>query len=172
MTYRRCVLIGRSEKRGRIARSPVCPETAPERRSPTQAALSRAPSHRRAQRTGLRSGLPGRDAHRATRGLRGARAGFPVAGFPAQMTLRPWLRSAGRLDAPPPERSGRHRAPMDREQAWPAILTRLQQGWRAGRPSYDPSRRLWEVSAVGPKRGAGHGPAPEIIVGERLDELA
>lgn len=61
---------------------------------------------------------------------------------------------------------------MDREQAWDAILTRLPEGWRAGRPSYNPGRRLWDVAAIGPKRGGRHGAPPEIIVGEGPDELA
>jgi hypothetical protein len=65
-----------------------------------------------------------------------------------------------------------YRDHVDREQAWDAILTALPEGWRAGRPSYDPGHGRWDVWAIGPKRGGRHGPPPESIRGEGPDELA
>ncbi len=40
------------------------------------------------------------------------------------------------------------------------------------RPSYDPGRRLWRVTALGPKRGGRHRPPPANTTGEGVDELA
>lgn len=64
-----------------------------------------------------------------------------------------------------------HLAVNDREQAWDAIHERLPAGWRTAPPTNDAATRMWFVTALGPKLGGRHGPAPASVTGTVTDEL-
>jgi hypothetical protein len=54
--------------------------------------------------------------------------------------------------------------------AWDALYDSLPGRWRIGKPSYDPSRLAWSVTAWGPRRGSGRTPPSVTGIGE--DEVA
>jgi hypothetical protein len=56
------------------------------------------------------------------------------------------------------------------EAAWNALYESLPPRWHIGRPSYDPERRAWAVTAWGPPRGRAH--APQGVTGTGDDESA
>jgi hypothetical protein len=54
------------------------------------------------------------------------------------------------------------------EVAWDALYESLPPRWHIGRPSYDPGRRAWSVTAWGPPRGRER--APQSVTGIGDDE--
>jgi hypothetical protein len=54
--------------------------------------------------------------------------------------------------------------------AWDALYDSLPARWKIGKPSYDPSRRAWSVTAWGPRRGSGRTPPSVTGIGD--DEVA
>jgi hypothetical protein len=54
--------------------------------------------------------------------------------------------------------------------AWEALYESLPARWHIGRPSYDPGRHTWSVTAWGPPRGRDK--APQSITGVGQDECA
>jgi hypothetical protein len=58
----------------------------------------------------------------------------------------------------------------DIEAAWDSLYESLPARWHIGRPSYDPGRHAWSVTAWGPPRGLDK--APRSITGIGVDEGA
>jgi hypothetical protein len=56
------------------------------------------------------------------------------------------------------------------EAAWNALYDSLPPRWHIGRPSYDPARRAWAVTAWGPPRGRAK--APQGVTGIGKDASA
>jgi hypothetical protein len=54
----------------------------------------------------------------------------------------------------------------DVEAAWDALYESLPAGWHIGRPSYDPARHAWSVTAWGPRRGRDKAPQSVSGIGE------
>lgn len=50
--------------------------------------------------------------------------------------------------------------------AWDALYDSLPARWKIGKPSYDPSRRAWSVTAWGPRRGSSRTPPSVTGIGE------
>ena len=57
-----------------------------------------------------------------------------------------------------------------REEAWGRLHEAIPARWTVGRPSFDPGRPGWSISAVGPDRGRGK--VPTSVSGFGDDELA
>jgi hypothetical protein len=55
------------------------------------------------------------------------------------------------------------------EAAWWAVHDALPAYWRVGRPSFDPGRHLWSVTAIA--RHPGRGKIPTTVSGLAEDEL-
>jgi len=55
------------------------------------------------------------------------------------------------------------------EAAWDALYESVPARWHIGRPSYDPGRHAWTVTAWGPRRGEK---APQSVIGTGEDERA
>jgi hypothetical protein len=58
----------------------------------------------------------------------------------------------------------------EREVVWARLHEAMPARWTVGQPSYDPGRRGWSISAVGPSRGRGK--VPNFVSGFGEDELA
>lgn len=58
----------------------------------------------------------------------------------------------------------------ERETVWGRLHEAMPARWTVGQPSYDPGRRGWSISAVGPDRGRGK--LPTFVSGFGEDELA
>jgi hypothetical protein len=75
----------------------------------------------------------------------------------------------------PPSMSGWGRSVQtatDNAEAWDAIHDRLPDGWRAGRPSYNPATRRLQIAVMPPSRGRRKvWTRPEYVVGEGDSEL-
>ena len=56
------------------------------------------------------------------------------------------------------------------EAAWNALYESLPARWHIGRPSYDPERRTWAVTAWGPPKSRTK--APQGVTGIGSDERA
>ena len=54
--------------------------------------------------------------------------------------------------------------------AWDALYDSLPARWKIGKPSYDPSRLAWSVTAWGPRRGSSA--TPPSVTGVGADEAA
>lgn len=57
----------------------------------------------------------------------------------------------------------------EREEAWGSLHEALPGRWTVGQPSFDPGRRGWSISAVGPHPGKGK--LPRYVTGFGKDEL-
>jgi hypothetical protein len=55
-------------------------------------------------------------------------------------------------------------------EAWDALYESVPARWHVGKPSYDPGRHAWSVTAWGPHPGRGKSPQSVSGVGE--DEAA
>jgi hypothetical protein len=54
--------------------------------------------------------------------------------------------------------------------AWDALYDSVPARWKIGKPSYDPSRLAWSVTAWGPRRGSSR--TPPSVTGSGEDEVA
>ena len=55
-------------------------------------------------------------------------------------------------------------------EAWDALYDSLPARWHVGKPSYNPERKVWSVTAWGPL--ASRGKAPRSVSGTGEDEAA
>jgi hypothetical protein len=58
----------------------------------------------------------------------------------------------------------------EREEAWAAVHEALPARWQVGRPSFDPGRHAWIITALGPH--PGRGKMPVAVSGTGEDEIA
>ena len=59
---------------------------------------------------------------------------------------------------------------LELEAAWETVHDALPARWSVRRPSYDPGRHAWSISAIAPHPGRDN--MPTVVTGNGTDEVA